>query len=160
MNDARLVRLCQPVGNLRCKTDDLRNGEWEYSAFTPDKAFNQKANFKACFECHKPHEQQDFVISMAQLAGTAPKAAAQPGASADVSIASFSFAPAKISVQPGQAVTWLNADSSPHQISVQGRKTRVLLNGQSGSLKFDQEGVFDYVCSLHPTMKGQVEVKK
>ncbi len=36
--------------------DDLRNGEWEYSAFTAEGKFNDKANFKGCFQCHKPHE--------------------------------------------------------------------------------------------------------
>jgi len=33
--------------------DDIRNGEWEYSAFTADLKFNDKANYKACFQCHK-----------------------------------------------------------------------------------------------------------
>src|SRR5438309_143497 len=45
--------------------DDIRNGEWEYSAFTADQKFNDKANYKACFQCHKPHAKQDFVISSA-----------------------------------------------------------------------------------------------
>jgi hypothetical protein len=35
--------------------DDIRNGEWEYSLFGPDGKFNDKANYKACFQCHKPH---------------------------------------------------------------------------------------------------------
>jgi len=141
--------------------DSIRNGEWEYSAFTPDKAFNQKANFKACFECHKPHEKQDYVMSFAQLAGTFPSAEAKPRSGAgDVNIVGFAFGPTKVTVLPGQPVTWINTDSSPHQISVQGRKTAVLLKGHSESLKFDQEGVFDYACALHPTMKGQIEVKK
>jgi plastocyanin len=140
---------------------ELRNGEWEYAAFTPDKQFNQKANYKGCFECHKPHEKLDYVISLAKLAGTFPTAAAQRKTGAtDVNIASFAFGPGKIAVQPGQAVSWTNTDDSPHQIAVQGRKTGVLLKGQSEALKFDQEGLFDYICSLHPTMKGQVEVKK
>lgn len=139
----------------------LRNGEWEYSAFTPDKAFNQKANYKGCFECHKPHEKQDYVISLAQLEGKFPTAEAKlrsgPG---DVNIVGFSFGPGKVSVQAGQAVTWTNTDGSPHQIAVQGRRTGVLLKSQSEALKFDQAGLFDYVCTLHPSMKGQVEVKK
>jgi plastocyanin len=140
---------------------ELRNGEWEYSAFTPDKQFNQKANIKACFECHKPHEKQDYVISLAKLAGTFPTAAAQPKSGAtDVNIVGFVFGPGKIAVAPGQSVSWTNTDDSPHQISVAGRKTGVLLRGQSEALAFNSEGLFDYVCSLHPTMKGQVEVKK
>lgn len=43
--------------------DDIRNGEWEYQAFTADKAVNDKANLKNCFTCHKPLDKQDFVFS-------------------------------------------------------------------------------------------------
>lgn len=50
--------------------DDIRNGEWEYQAFGPDKKVNDKANLTACFTCHKPHAGQDFVISLAGLKGT------------------------------------------------------------------------------------------
>jgi plastocyanin len=142
--------------------DTYRNGEWEYAAFTADGRVNPKANanIKACFDCHKPHEKQDFVMSLAKLNGTFPAAAAvKKTGITDVNIASFVFGPGKITVAPGQSVSWTNADDSPHQISVAGRKTGVLLRGQSGALKFDQAGLFDYICSLHPTMKGQVEVK-
>jgi plastocyanin len=141
---------------------ELRNGEWEYSAFTADKKFNQKANIKACFECHKPHEKQDFVISLAQLAGTFPTAAAaKRSGPTEISITGFVFGPAKLTVAPGQAVVWTNTDDSPHQIAFGGvTKTGVLLKGQSAAFAFDKEGMYDYICSLHPTMKGQVEVKK
>src|SRR5215470_2776270 len=37
--------------------DDLRNGEWEYAAFSLDGNLNTQANYKACFQCHKPHEK-------------------------------------------------------------------------------------------------------
>src|SRR5690242_21226909 len=42
--------------------------------------FRSKANagIKACFECHKPHEKQDFVMSLARLSGTAPGVAQKP----------------------------------------------------------------------------------
>src|SRR5438445_602772 len=51
--------------------DDIRNGEWEYSAFSTDGRFNANANYRGCFQCHKPHEKQDFVISLASLQGGA-----------------------------------------------------------------------------------------
>lgn len=140
--------------------DSFRNGEWEYQAFTADAKVNPKANIRGCFECHKPHEKQDFVITLAKLDGTFPVAAAKTRSGAtSVNIAGFAFGPGKISVAPGQAVNWTNTDDSPHQISVAGRKTNVMLRGQSAALKFDQAGNFDYICGLHPTMKGQVEVK-
>ena len=58
--------------------DDIRNGEWEYQAFGPDKKVNDKANLTACFACHKPHAGQDFVISLAGLKGTTEGAMAKP----------------------------------------------------------------------------------
>ncbi len=47
--------------------DDLRNGSWEYQAFTPAKAVNDKANIKSCFECHKPKSGDDFLFTLGQL---------------------------------------------------------------------------------------------
>lgn len=47
--------------------DNLRNGEWEYQAFTAAKAVNDKANIKACFECHKPKDGDDFLFTAGLL---------------------------------------------------------------------------------------------
>ena len=47
--------------------DDMRNGEWEYQAFTAAKAVNDKANLKGCFTCHKPLDKQDFVFSFDKM---------------------------------------------------------------------------------------------
>lgn len=48
---------------------ELRNGEWEYQAFTAARAVNDKANLKACFECHKPKDKDDYLFTMGQLKG-------------------------------------------------------------------------------------------
>ena len=47
--------------------DDMRNGEWEYQAFTAAKTVNDKANLKGCFTCHKPLDTQDFVFSFDKM---------------------------------------------------------------------------------------------
>src|SRR5262245_40516195 len=47
--------------------DDIRNGEWEYQAFTADKKVNDKAVLANCFKCHKPLDKQDFVFSYDKL---------------------------------------------------------------------------------------------
>jgi len=144
---------------------EWRNGEWEYAAFTKDKQPNAKANAntKACFECHKPHERQDFVMSLASLAGTAPGAAKKPSGPGTVAIAEFLFGPEKIVVKAGQTISWTNVDDSPHQVTVQGDttlRTPVVLKGQSTSLQFNHVGSYDYICGLHTGMKGQIEVTK
>ena len=140
-----------------------RNGEWEYAAFTPDGRPNEKANAnnKACFTCHLPHAQQDFVISLAKLNNTFPGAQTLvKGPKGDVNIASFAFLPAKIGATVGKALTFLNSDDTPHQISVtNGPRTGVFLRGQRASLTFDKPGEYNYICGLHPSMKGVIEVK-
>jgi plastocyanin len=137
---------------------EWRNGEWEYALFNAAGALNEKANYKACFQCHKPHEKADFVISMAAVrggavAGMAPKA--------DVKIASFAFGPKAHKATVGQPVTWVNEDASPHQIMIVSTKARspILRKGQSHAMGFNTAGTYEYVCGLHPSMKGTIEVK-
>jgi len=140
-----------------------RNGEWEYAVFTPDGQPNPKgnANNKACFTCHLPHAKQDFVISLAKLNNTFPGTQTLvKGAKGDVNIASFAFLPAKISAMAGKALTFFNSDDTPHQITVAGGpRTEVFLRGQKASLTIDKPGEYNYICGLHPSMKGIIEVK-
>ena len=144
-------------------SDWPRNGEWEYAVFTADGRPNEKANAnnKACFTCHLPHAKQDFVISLAKLNNTFPKAGqTAKGVKSDVNIASFAFMPAKVSATAGKPLTFINTDDTPHQISVaNGPRTAVFLRGQSASLTLDKAGEYNYICGLHPSMKGTIDVK-
>lgn len=137
---------------------EWRNGEWEYAAFSPAGVLNEKANYKACFECHKPHERADYVISLAAVRGGAVPAAASR---ADVKISGFAFGPGKHTSTVGQPVTWINEDASPHQITIVKSKERspILLQGQSHAMGFNEAGTYDYICGLHPAMKGTIEVR-
>ncbi len=140
-----------------------RNGDWEYAAFTSEALPNAKANAnnKACFTCHLPHAKQDFVISLAKLNNTFPGAQTlAKGVKSDVNIVSFAFMPAKISAMAGKALTFFNSDDTPHQITVAGGpRTEVFLRGQKASLTIDKAGEYNYICGLHPSMKGVIEVK-
>ena len=140
---------------------EWRNGEWEYAAFSAAGVLNDKANYKGCFECHKPHEKQDFVISLAALRTARGAAAVVAGARPDVRIAGFAFGPSTVSVDAGKPVTWVNGDESPHQITVVSTKARspILTKGQSTAMTFPAAGTYDYICGLHPNMKGSVDVK-
>jgi hypothetical protein len=51
--------------------DNIRNGEWEYQAFKPDKTVNAAANLTNCFNCHKPLDKQDFVFSYDRMKAAA-----------------------------------------------------------------------------------------
>jgi hypothetical protein len=47
--------------------NDLRNGDWEYAQFAPDRTRAEPADSKPCLQCHKRMSGQDFVFSMPQL---------------------------------------------------------------------------------------------
>jgi plastocyanin len=142
---------------------DIRNGEWDYQLFNHEKKVNDKANLKSCFQCHKPHEGQDYVISLAGLRGTAPGAKVAVQKAPDiVAISDFLFGPETLTVPRGTYVSFINADDSPHQVTIAqagGLRTPVILKGQKQTLRFDSPGTVDYICGLHPNMKGKIEVK-
>jgi plastocyanin len=143
--------------------DDIRNGEWEYQAFNVNHGVNDKANLQGCFGCHKPHAAQDFVISLASLRGTegGESAVPRPGPGV-VSISNFLFGPEQVTVAAGAPITFVNTDASPHQVTLRGPKaqrTALILKGQSAQVTIAEPGVHDYICGLHPNMKGKIEVK-
>ena len=142
--------------------DDIRNGDWEYQVFSAEKKVNDKANLKGCFQCHKPHAGQDYVISLARLAGTAPGAKVAPRKGVDsVAIADFLFGPEKLEVPRNTYVRWTNTDDSPHQVTIAGPggvRSDVILKGQTSFMKFEAPGTYEYMCGLHPNMKGKIEV--
>ena len=141
--------------------DDIRNGEWEYQSFGPDKKVNEKANLTACFTCHKPHAGQDFVISLASLKGTPPGTTAPPQASPGypvVSIANFKFGPETLAAAPNTPITWHNADGSPHQVTITGAKPQrsaVILKGQTAQLIIAEPGYVRLYLRPAPGHEGQ-----
>lgn len=76
-----------------------------------------------------------------------------------VSIKDFAFSPAVLNIGIGKTVTWTNNDSTIHRISGAGFEGGDLNNGQSYSYTFTSAGTFDYICKIHPSMKGQIIVK-
>jgi len=97
-------------------------------------------------------------------AGTpkATQAATTPEAEgASVEIKNFAFEPKTVTIKVGQTVTWTNQDSTTHTVTGDGGiDSDGLSKGKSYSKTFDTEGAFDYHCSPHPQMTGQVIVQK
>jgi YVTN family beta-propeller protein len=93
----------------------------------------------------------------------APATTAQSGTPADmkVSIAGFAFAPASVTVAPGQRIVWTNNDSVVHTVtSTDGPwDSKDIAPGQSFSLTLDKAGTYTYHCGVHPFMQGTVTVK-
>ncbi len=79
-----------------------------------------------------------------------------------ITIASFAFAPASVTVKAGTTVKWTNNDGAPHSIiSSDGQFTAsaVLTNSGSYQFKFDKPGTYTYACGLHPSMSGTIVVQ-
>lgn len=76
-----------------------------------------------------------------------------------VTMSDFKFMPGIISISKGDTVIWKNTDSAGHDVSVSGITSPIFGNGQTFSFTFNETGTFDYFCTVHPTMTGQVVVK-
>jgi LPXTG-motif cell wall-anchored protein len=90
-----------------------------------------------------------------------PQTKALAAASGGVTIADFSFAPATITIDQGDTVTWTNNGPTPHSATANGGSfdTGILKAGQSASHTFSQAGTYSYFCQPHPFMKAAVVVQ-
>lgn len=77
-----------------------------------------------------------------------------------VEIKSFAFNPDTITVPAGTIVTWANNDSVSHTVSGADGKfdSGILGRNKKFSHVFRDPGIYDYHCSIHPSMKAQVIV--
>jgi plastocyanin len=78
--------------------------------------------------------------------------------SASVSIKNFAFNPTPLTIKVGTTVIWTNNDSAPHQIKSDVFNSATLNNGQTFEFTFSVAGEYDYICSVHPSMKGKIIV--
>ncbi len=78
-----------------------------------------------------------------------------------VEIRDYEFFPAKLTVNAGSEVTWINRDSVPHNaVAGDGAfDTGKLDGGDSGSAVLDQPGAHAYVCTYHPGMEATLTVR-
>lgn len=76
-----------------------------------------------------------------------------------VKIQNFEFLPTEIRVDKGATVTWMNMDSALHQIKSATFNSPQLDMGQSFSFRFDDAGIFEYSCAIHPSMTGRIIVQ-
>jgi plastocyanin len=89
--------------------------------------------------------------------------AARPARAADglVRIDNFAFSPTPLTIAPGTTVLWVNHDDIPHSVFFQqtGLRSHALDTNDAFSHRFDEAGTFDYVCGIHPHMRGRVVVR-
>ena len=78
-----------------------------------------------------------------------------------VEIDGFEFRPPVATVKRGDIVEWRNADPVPHTATAKdaGLDSGVIAPGGTFRFTAKRNGRFDYVCTLHPTMKGTLIVE-
>lgn len=72
---------------------------------------------------------------------------------------SLRFAPASLTVAPGDEVTWTNPSQVTHNVKGTGFFSRVIEPGAVYRHRFTQEGSYRYLCTFHPGMEGTVTVR-
>ena len=76
------------------------------------------------------------------------------------------YIPSLVEISAGESVTWQNQDVAFHSVTsgTYENPDGLFDSGhldpyQSFTLTFDNTGVYDYFCTLHPWMNGQIQVK-
>ena len=76
------------------------------------------------------------------------------------------YTPSKIVIKQGNSVTWVNEDVAFHSVTsgYYDEPSEIFDSGyldpeESFTFVFENIGTYDYFCTLHPWMKGQVIVE-
>ena len=98
------------------------------------------------------------VVAAAGLAASPPVAAA--GRTHEVAIKALAYLPQTLSVKRGDVVVWTNQDPFPHTVTAPGVfDSGSIAAGKSWRYKVKRAGTHPYVCTLHSTMKGTLQVE-
>lgn len=83
-----------------------------------------------------------------------------PAGANQVTIDGFAFAPITLTVPAGTTVIWTNRDEEPHTVAASDGSFHSpgMGTGATFTHTFSTAGTFDYVCSIHPMMRGTVVV--
>jgi plastocyanin len=100
------------------------------------------------------------VAAAVALVFAAPAATA-PTATVTVQIKRSGFAPASVTINANDAVTWRNTDTINHQVVANGGSfvSAILGPGKTYTHTFRSGGTFRYHDGLHPALKGTIVVR-
>lgn len=93
--------------------------------------------------------------------GGAGDAGSDAGTGSTVAVQDFAFTPADLTVAPGTTVTWTFEDSAVHDVVANDSSfsSPQLRDGETYQFTFTEPGSVEYICSIHPYMKGAVTVQ-
>ncbi len=99
------------------------------------------------------------VASPSPVASLAPLE--QPSQPTTVAIVGRAFEPPSLTVAAGSIVEWTNRDGEGHTVSATDGSfdSGLMAGGMTFTMRFDNPGVYDYTCGIHPDMRGSVTVE-
>ena len=112
------------------------------------------------------HPEMHATLVVAEPGATAPPPASpapavtpSPG-SGEVAIVDFDFSPVTLSVAPGTTVRWVNRGVAPHTVTAADGTydSGFLSTGDGFAHTYTADGVYEYLCAIHPAMVGTVIV--
>jgi plastocyanin len=113
----------------------------------------------ACFSEHSPTGPSGGTAATCSLP-------LGPGVSGStlVAIRGFAFLPQDVHVQAGSSVTWLNCEpaGTPSHTTSSNQgvwNSPLLAPGDAFTQTFDTQGVFPYICAVHPFMTASITVE-
>ena len=91
-----------------------------------------------------------------------PAATAAAGDTVAVTMKDILFKPENVTARVGQTVRWTNEDSVEHDVkAVSGAsfESKRLSEGETYEQKLTRAGGIDYLCTIHPSQKGSIDVQ-
>ncbi len=78
-----------------------------------------------------------------------------------IEIRQLEFRPSTLIVSPGDTVVWINRDIVPHTATAgdESWDSQVIAPDESWEIVLTEIGSQSYICSLHPSMVGTLEVR-
>ena len=80
-----------------------------------------------------------------------------------ITIKNYAYGSGSMTISQGDTVTWTNADSAPHDVTVTSGPVKfrspMLTKGKSWSYTFSRAGTYSYTCSVHPDMHATINAK-
>jgi plastocyanin len=99
-----------------------------------------------------------LIAAAVACAGAAALAA--PAAKDIVVMDGVAYQPATITVKRGATVSFVNKDPFPHTVTSAGSfDSKDIAAGKTWKYTAKKAGRFDYICTLHPNMKGTLVVE-
>jgi plastocyanin len=103
------------------------------------------------------------VVSVISRATPAPPPRATPSSQPFVEIVDYGYSPAQMTIQVGTSVEFGNQGEDGHDVTGTGPggdwRSGPLAPSEHYSRVFALPGTYDYVCTIHPEMRGRIVVQ-